>query len=187
MKNGNGMPQLSQIFVTASADKTLSLWDARAGLCVQTLVGHRDAVTSVDTLGGAIVSSDASGVVKVWDLIANTERVSIDVGRGQAINTVTFDPSGTCFIAGGDTGRADVYSIMGKNELSHSNTAPSLTNVASDKAKSFYYGLLPEYGAEVELFTEFQTQDSKCINDIVIGRGLALGATGEGSVLVWEM
>jgi WD40 repeat protein len=32
---------------TGSGDKTVSLWDARSGLCVQTFYGHLNAVSTI--------------------------------------------------------------------------------------------------------------------------------------------
>ena len=52
---------------SASGDKTVSVWDARSGLCVQTLYGHANSVNhlAVSNRGDMIVSSDADGAVKV--------------------------------------------------------------------------------------------------------------------------
>ena len=37
----------SNTLVTCSADKTISLWDARTGLCAQTLYGHVHSINHV--------------------------------------------------------------------------------------------------------------------------------------------
>ncbi|XP_070588317.1 sperm-associated antigen 16 protein isoform X23 [Erythrolamprus reginae] len=63
----------SNIILTSSADKTLSLWDARTG----------------DT----IVSCDSYGVLKLWDVRKGIPMVSIDAGPHPG-NQVAFDPSG---------------------------------------------------------------------------------------------
>ena len=56
-------------FVTASADKTLKVWDYRRGTSEQTLLGHRDVVhaVSVSRDGTLVVSAgdDAARVFKV--------------------------------------------------------------------------------------------------------------------------
>jgi WD40 repeat protein len=45
----------------ASSDKTVSTWDPRSGLSVQTYYGHRNSVTGVayTMAGGTIASTDA--------------------------------------------------------------------------------------------------------------------------------
>ena len=68
---------------SASGDKTVSVWDARTGLCVQTLYGHSNSVNNlvVSNRGDMIVSSDADGVVKVWDVRMVAELGTIDAGQ----------------------------------------------------------------------------------------------------------
>ena len=41
---------------SASHDRTVKVWDRDAGTCVQTLVGHRGAVTSLQLSDDMIVS-----------------------------------------------------------------------------------------------------------------------------------
>ena len=59
------------------------MWDARTGLCVQTLYGHSNSVNNlvVSNRGDMIVSSDADGVVKVWDVRMVAELGTIDAGQ----------------------------------------------------------------------------------------------------------
>jgi WD40 repeat protein len=61
---------MSNNFVSGSADKTLSLWDMRSNICVQTFYGHNNSVNSVapNTYGDIIASCDSDGVVKLWDV-----------------------------------------------------------------------------------------------------------------------
>lgn len=60
----------SNIFASASADKTISLWDIRSGLCVQTFYGHLNSVNHCvfSLKGDSIASCDADGIVKMWDV-----------------------------------------------------------------------------------------------------------------------
>lgn len=50
---------------TASSDKTVSIWDARSGLCTQTFYGHHNSCNSVtfNLRGTSLASTDADGVV----------------------------------------------------------------------------------------------------------------------------
>jgi WD40 repeat protein len=63
----------SNILGTCSADKTLSTWDARTSLCVQTCYGHNNSVNSCkfSTKGDKLASCDSNGIVKTWDLRMN--------------------------------------------------------------------------------------------------------------------
>jgi WD40 repeat protein len=58
------------MFVSGAGDKTVSLWDIRTNLCVQTFYGHNNAVNTVkfNNRGDMIVSGDCDGINKVWDI-----------------------------------------------------------------------------------------------------------------------
>jgi WD40 repeat protein len=73
---------------TASGDKTLSLWDLRSGLCTQTFYGHHNAVNhaSFSVRGDTLVSSDADGIVKVWDVRMVGELRHIVTGSQRCAN-----------------------------------------------------------------------------------------------------
>ena len=40
--------RFSNVFASAGADKTISLWDMRAGLLLKTFYGHLNAVNHID-------------------------------------------------------------------------------------------------------------------------------------------
>ncbi|XP_070588318.1 sperm-associated antigen 16 protein isoform X24 [Erythrolamprus reginae] len=85
----------SNIILTSSADKTLSLWDARTGLCAQTFYSHLHSCNhaTFNMKGDTIVSCDSYGVLKLWDVRKGIPMVSIDAGPHPG-NQVAFDPSG---------------------------------------------------------------------------------------------
>ncbi|XP_026528922.1 sperm-associated antigen 16 protein [Notechis scutatus] len=85
----------SNIILTSSADKTLSLWDARTGLCAQTFYGHLHSCNhaTFNMKGDTIVSCDSYGVLKLWDVRRGVPMISIDAGPHPG-NQVAFDPSG---------------------------------------------------------------------------------------------
>lgn len=73
----------------------------RSGLAVQTFYGHRNSCNcAVYSAGGTtIASSDADGVVKLWDVRMVAEVLTIQAGQYPA-NKLAFDPSGTVSSSG---------------------------------------------------------------------------------------
>lgn len=55
-----------------------------------------------------MASSDADGIVKLWDVRTVTERLTIDMGPFPA-NHVTFDPSSTFLVVPSDSHIVKVY------------------------------------------------------------------------------
>merc|ERR1712039_1094326 len=94
----------SNVVLTASGDKTVSMWDLRSGLCVQTFYGHANACNQAvfNMKGDTISSCDSDGIVKLWDVRVVSEFLQIDTGKFPA-NAATFDRSGEVLaIASGD-------------------------------------------------------------------------------------
>jgi len=106
----------SNTFATASADKTISLWDIRSGLCVQTLYGHINCINTIDVTckGDSIVSGDVDGVVKVWDIRKVQERLQHDAGP-YSVNGVAWDKSCQTIGVACDDGQVKLFSDDGKN------------------------------------------------------------------------
>ena len=53
--------------VSASADKTIKLWNSTTGACERTLTGHTDDVCALAVLpNGYLVSGSCDGLIKIW-------------------------------------------------------------------------------------------------------------------------
>lgn len=93
-------------------DKTISVWDGRTGLCVQTLYGHSNSVNhlAVTNRGDMVVSADADGIVKVWDIRMVSELGTIEVGQ-YPVNNVAIDRGGHRAVCASDDGSVKILDL----------------------------------------------------------------------------
>jgi tRNA A-37 threonylcarbamoyl transferase component Bud32 len=84
-----------QRLASASADRTVKVWDARTGREALTLKGHTNAVIGVafSPDGQRLASASYDQTVKVWDARTGGEILTLK-GHTNAVNGVAFSPDG---------------------------------------------------------------------------------------------
>jgi WD40 repeat protein/uncharacterized protein YjbI with pentapeptide repeats len=91
--------------VSASADKTLRIWDGESGQNIMTLVGHKGEVLSCSWSpdGKQIVSSSTDHTVRIWD-VASGQTVHTLIGHQGVVFNCRWSPDGMRIAsASGDT------------------------------------------------------------------------------------
>ncbi|MBN3943729.1 caspase family protein, partial [Nostoc sp. NMS9] len=80
---------------SASADKTVKLWNAATGKEIITLKGHSNSVNSVafSPDGKTIASASADKTVKLWNAATGKEIITLK-GHSNSVNSVAFSPDG---------------------------------------------------------------------------------------------
>ena len=85
---------------SGSEDRTARLWDVEKGRHVLTFPGHADDVKSVAFSDGSdgkyqLITGDATGVVRLWDVGKIGQRQEVTTLRGHrgAVTTVSFHPN----------------------------------------------------------------------------------------------
>lgn len=88
--------------VSASADGSLRLWDARTGKEIRRLDGHNGRVWCVAFApdGRRVVSGGFDGSVRVWDLVSGKE--SRRFAHNDYVRSVVFSHDGRHVLSGGD-------------------------------------------------------------------------------------
>jgi WD40 repeat protein len=96
--------------VSASADKTLRVWDLATGRVERILYGHADAVNAVAMTpdGHRAVSASADKTLRVWDLATGQVHASF-AGEG-IFHCCAVGPDGSLIVAGDSTGR--IYFLL---------------------------------------------------------------------------
>jgi WD40 repeat protein len=98
--------------VSGSANKVIRLWNVATGKEMQSLTGHRGAVTSLACSpdGRHILSGSADATVRLWDLDEVQPKGRLLEGGPKApITCVTIAPDGKTFAASGKNGQIVVW------------------------------------------------------------------------------
>lgn len=110
--NALNFQPFTNFFVSGSADSSLSIWDMRTGLTVQTFYGHLNSVNDAQfSIGGQYISScDSDGIMKVWDIRMVQEVLSIDTGENIA-HSVAFDKNAKVVAVGCSDGEIRMVNV----------------------------------------------------------------------------
>ncbi|MBF0299962.1 MAG: hypothetical protein HQK51_14650, partial [Oligoflexia bacterium] len=82
-------------------------------LVLKTFSGHEDVVWSMafSPDGTKFVSSDSTGIIKIWDIDKPEKPLQTFEGHSSSINSVAFSPDGTKFISAGNDGQIKLWNI----------------------------------------------------------------------------
>ncbi|CAG8447385.1 11020_t:CDS:2 [Ambispora leptoticha] len=101
-------PELGELLVTGSEDKTINVYDVNDSKCLVTLIGHKNRVKAIDIIHSApdeksispltiLVSVSSDGEINVWNLSEALEFSKNDNNKNQKIqenpsnnNTIAF-------------------------------------------------------------------------------------------------
>ena len=110
----------SNVVLSGSADKSVSLWDVRSRQRIQTLAGHTNSVNTVAVQAGPIFATgDADGTVKFWD--SRNLRFALDgisVGSSNVVHSARFHPTNPSLLAVATSdGNLRIVSVEGPSIL----------------------------------------------------------------------
>ena len=101
------------LLVSASADKTLRLWNVATGECEQTLAGHSETVWSAGFSpdGTKVVSASADKTLRLWN-VATGECEQTLAGHSRGVRSAEFSPDGTKVVSASDDKTLRLWRIV---------------------------------------------------------------------------
>lgn len=113
----------SKRIASASADKTVQVWDARDGGQIYKYPGHGDFVYAVawSPDGTRIASGSSDGTAQVWDPADDGRRISTYHGHANAelgVQSLAWSPDGTRIASGGSDGTVQVWYAADGGQIS---------------------------------------------------------------------
>src|SRR5258708_17349129 len=96
--------------VTASADHTARLWDARTGQQLTSPLQHDDDVLMAEFSpdGGFVVTGSEDHTARVWD-VQTGRTIGVPMQATHAIRYVNLSPDGRLIATGADNGQARIW------------------------------------------------------------------------------
>jgi WD40 repeat protein/transcriptional regulator with XRE-family HTH domain len=104
--------------VSASADKTLKLWDVRTGNMRFTLEGHSAPVTccAISPMGNRVVSGSEDGTVRIWNAYSGNELLTLSGHKG-AVTDCAISPDGAWIVSASVDKTLRLWDVHTMNEL----------------------------------------------------------------------
>jgi len=101
--------------VSGSRDGSLKIWDAKSGVMLRSLEGHKSFVTSVAISedGNTIVSGSYDNSIKIWDTKSGAILRSLERHKDD-VNSVAISEDGKTVVSGSSDGSVKEWSVDNK-------------------------------------------------------------------------
>ncbi len=107
-----------QKLISASADKTIKIWDLVSGQEIKTLKGHSSYVNylAISPDGQILISASADKTIKTWDLATNKEIYTLN-GHNNYVNALTVSSDGQLLASGSADKTVKIWNLATGKEI----------------------------------------------------------------------
>lgn len=107
-----------QKLISASADKTIKIWDLVSGREIKTLIGHSSYVNylAISPDGQILVSASADKTIKVWNLAANQEIYTLN-GHNNYVNALAISSDGQWLASGSADKTVKIWNLVNGQKI----------------------------------------------------------------------
>lgn len=107
-----------QLFASASADKTIKVWNLATGQEIYTLKGHASYVNvlAISPDGRTLVSGSADKTIKLWDL-GNGKEIRTLGGHSNYVKSVAISPDGQMIASGSSDKTVKLWNLATGQEI----------------------------------------------------------------------
>ncbi|KAN0035828.1 hypothetical protein ACTA71_005119 [Dictyostelium dimigraforme] len=118
------------IVFTTSSDKTAKVWDLANGTCINTFVGHSQAVNCIEPIGDFMaLTGSTDKTLKLWDLRQTSTFISsYSTDHSAPIRCISYQEKNGIVLSGSDDGSIISYNLDNWN----------LSNISVVKTPTFY-------------------------------------------------
>ena len=104
--------------ISASADKTLKVWDLASGRIIATLEGHAGNVNAcaVTPNGQHAVSASSDKTLKVWDLATGRAIATLE-GHAKKVNACTVTPDGQRVVSASSDNTLKIWDLASRSTV----------------------------------------------------------------------
>lgn len=167
---------------SASHDRTIKLWNIDERAYIETLFGHQDQITDIDTLGRerCVSTGGRDKTARVWKIVEESQLVfrgGVTTKSGETNKAMYVEGSLDClgqidesmFITGGDSGVLSLWEISRKKPVFSVHSAHGLNTVVSE--------------SEGEISTPYWITAVACLRY----SDLFVSGSWDGKVRVWKL
>jgi WD40 repeat protein len=180
--------------LSASADKTLKLWDLDTRTVLRTFEGHSDAVITVTVLpdGKHALSASADKTLKLWDLGTGAVLRTFE-GHSDGVTAVKVLPGGKRILSASRDGGRKLWDLDTGTVLrtfeGHSGWLPPVAMLPSGKHILFLSNTIELWNLDTGtvLLTLEGHSDHVTAAAVVPGGNLALSTSRDNTLKLWDL